>query len=509
MMLFKTKPTLYIQLLDSSIRYMAVHPSNHTIIEQDELLFEGNILEDGEIANPALLETRLSALIQEKKWKNAKVTMLVLNEFVTIREIEVPNQLEESEIRDYLAIHMNESIRMPFENPSFEYIISGEDEEKGMKNLILIAYPGNKIRQYQDILQKISLKPDVAEVASLSLYRVADKQSLIQKGAEQHTMILQWSPTDVSYTVFNQERPIFKRHTQQAMLAQSFERTAEGEWNWRGSDGELEIHLDEQLNNLSRFLDFYRYSVLEGEGSVSNIILTGSYPDLESLKARISEALNLDVQLLNLPADIPQSYSALYGLTLRSSTKTNGDKKKEMINVNFFEKKKLNVLPYIIGGIFFLFLLLMGAYFFVTRAFYENKIDEKQTWLSDNVESVVLSRQISQLDRLATESDTVQETLQANQYPMDEIIVDIVSVIPNETERIQSFHLSNPNQIVLRLEDTQSTMAQTIVEDLLEKDYVIGVQFLQAENSTIEDTQFRFEMIIDIDANNLLEEDTE
>lgn len=180
-----------------------------------------------------------------------------------------------------------------------------------------------------------------------------------------------------------------------------------------------------------------------------------------------------------------------------------------MININFFEKKKLNVLPYIIGGVFFLFLLLMGIYFFVTRAFYENTIDEKQTWLSDHAESVVLSRQINQLDRLATESDTVQETLQANQYPMDEIIVDIVSVIPNETERIQSFHLSNPNQIVLRLEDTQSTMAQTIVEDLLEKDYVIGVQFLQAENSTIEDTQFRFEMIIDIDANNLLEEDTE
>lgn len=329
MMLFKTKPTLYIQLLDSSIRYMAVHPSNHTIIEQDELLFEGNILEDGEISNPALLETRLSALIQEKKWKNAKVTMLVLNEFVTIREIEVPNQLDESEIRDYLAIHMNESIRMPFENPSFEYIISGEDEEKGMQNLILIAYPGNKIRQYQDILQNISLKPDVADVASLSLYRVADKQSLIQKGGDQHTMILQWSPTDVSYTVFNQEQPIFKRHTQQAMLAQSFERTAEGEWNWRGSDGELGIHLDEQLNNLGRFLDFYRYSVLEGEGSVSNIILTGSYPDLESLKVRISEALNLDVQLLNLPADIPQSYSALYGLTLRSNTKTNGDKKKK------------------------------------------------------------------------------------------------------------------------------------------------------------------------------------
>lgn len=71
-MLFKTKPTLYLQLLDSSIRYMAVHPSNHTIIEQNELLFDGNLLEDGEIVNQSLLETRLSALIQEKNGRMRK-----------------------------------------------------------------------------------------------------------------------------------------------------------------------------------------------------------------------------------------------------------------------------------------------------------------------------------------------------------------------------------------------------------------------------------------------------
>lgn len=180
-----------------------------------------------------------------------------------------------------------------------------------------------------------------------------------------------------------------------------------------------------------------------------------------------------------------------------------------MINVNFFEKKKVNILPYIVGGIFLLVLLLMGAFFFVSRSLYANTIEDNTAWLSENAESVVLSRQISQLDRLATESDTVQETLQETQYPMDDIINDIVTVIPNEAERIQSFHISTPNQITLRLENTQSTIAQSIVEDLLKKDYVTSVQFLQAQNTTIEDTQLGFEMLIDIDANNLLEEETE
>ena len=326
-MLFKTKPSLYLQLLESSIRYLAVHPTNYTIIEQDELLFDGAILEDSEIVNQALLETRLNALVLEKNWKNAKATILILNELVIVREIEVPIQLDEDEIPDYLNIHMNETIRMPFDNPSFEYIISGRDEDRGMIDLILIAYPKEKIRQYQDILQNVSLKPDVADVASLSIYRVADSQALIQKGVNQHTMILQWNPTDVSYTVFNQEKPIFKRNTDQGTIAQSFERTADGEWRWIASEAELEIHIADLLNNLGRFLDFYRYSVLDGEVGVSNIILTGSYPHLEDLQKRIAETLNLKVELLDLPTGISQPYGALYGLTLRGNNKSKDVKK--------------------------------------------------------------------------------------------------------------------------------------------------------------------------------------
>lgn len=329
MMLFNTKPTLYLQLLDQSLRYMAVHPTNHTLIEQNELIFDTNILEDGEIANIPLLETRLSALVQEKKWKNAKAMLLVLDEFVMVREIDVPIQLEESEIENYLTLHMNESIRMPFENPNFEYILYDANEEEASKKVTLIAYPGNRVKQYQEMLQKVSLKPDVADIAAFSIYRVADQQSRIQKEANQHTMILQWSPSDISYTVFNQERPTFNRYTRLGMLATSFERTTDGGWQWRASDAELEIHLDEQLNNLGRFLDFYRYSVLDGEGSVSKIILTGAYPDLEDIKTRITNTLNLKVELLDLPSDISQSYSALYGLSLRDNSKPEKNKNKK------------------------------------------------------------------------------------------------------------------------------------------------------------------------------------
>ena len=92
---------------------------------------------------------------------------------------------------------------------------------------------------------------------------------------------------------------------------------------------------------------------------------------------------------------------------------------------------------------------------------------------------------------------------------MNEIITVVVTVIPNEEERISSFNLSSPDQISIVLENTESTMAQNIVRALFEKDYITDVQFLQATNTTIEDTQLRFELIINIDANRIVKEETE
>lgn len=155
--LFQTKPILYLQLLHRSLRYMLVHPTNNSIIEQNELVFEADILVDGYIASESLLETRLDVLVKEKKWRNSKAYILLPNDFVTVREESIPGQLSENEINDYLKLHMNQSIRMPFDNPVFQYTLIEETEETDVihdKRVLLLAYPGESINQYKEILKK-------------------------------------------------------------------------------------------------------------------------------------------------------------------------------------------------------------------------------------------------------------------------------------------------------------------------------------------------------------------
>ncbi|MEY8292364.1 pilus assembly protein PilM [Carnobacteriaceae bacterium 52-44] len=171
-------------------------------MDKGKLVFDTNILEDGCIVNAPLLETRLDALVKEmEKCKNAEVHILLLNDFVTIREENIPSQLTPSEVRDYLELPISQSIRISIENPKFDFGIIEKNEYE--QKIFIIAYSDDAVNLYQNILQNVSLKPTVADVSALSLYRVANRRGTIKKDKDHHTLLLEWNPYDLSIMVFH------------------------------------------------------------------------------------------------------------------------------------------------------------------------------------------------------------------------------------------------------------------------------------------------------------------
>ncbi len=122
-MLFKKKPNLYFEFLDTRIRYIAMDPQNKTVIAKAEIPFETKIINEGKIINASLIQNRLQALVAEKKWKNARASLLLPDDSVVIREEILPGQLTESEVKDYLNLHMGQSIRSPVKDTSFSHEI--------------------------------------------------------------------------------------------------------------------------------------------------------------------------------------------------------------------------------------------------------------------------------------------------------------------------------------------------------------------------------------------------
>lgn len=317
--MFSKKTAVYLEFLEKSIRYLVVDSQKKDIIEKDELILETAILKEGKLINESLLSTRLDALVKEKKWKRAPAHMLLPDDFVTIREEVIPGQLNYNEVKDYLDLHINQSIRLPFENPkvSFEIISQTETSQK----VFLLAYPNDLIEQFKTILEKSGLKPSVADISSLSLYRLMKRHENIPNNKDAHVLLLQWNPSDLGMTVFNDEIPQFNRHTRSPGLSQMWEIQSNGDIRWQGTEEALDDTIEEQMNVLERFLEFYTYSVLDGEGSISDIVLSGTFPNQEKLKAELIDRFDLSVHTLELQETITQGTAALYGLIMKEKAK--------------------------------------------------------------------------------------------------------------------------------------------------------------------------------------------
>ena len=63
-----------------------------------------------------------------------------------------------------------------------------------------------------------------------------------------------------------------------------------------------------------------------------------------------------------------------------------------MFEVNFFEKKQQNFLPFVLGGAFLFLFILVGVYFFSAQAYYTKAEIRDREWLQTEEEQLSISR---------------------------------------------------------------------------------------------------------------------
>lgn len=314
-MLFKKKPNLYFEFLDTRIRYMAIDPQSQAIVAKAELPFETKIINEGKIINASLIQNRLQALIAEKKWKNARASVLLPDDSVVIREEIIPGQLTESEVKDYLNLHIGQSIRSPFKETSFHHEIVWQNETE--QKVILMLYPTAIIRGFEDILTGANLDPLFADVSSLCLYRMIENNKVINLGENNHTLVFQWSPTHTTMMVFNQNLPRFVRNSRNPNFYDHWELTPQGDWSMKEEHAALQDQMKETLDVLERFLEFYRYSVLNGENGITEIVLAGDFSYLEEFKESMENRFYLPIHNIKQADEIESKYLPLYGLSMK------------------------------------------------------------------------------------------------------------------------------------------------------------------------------------------------
>lgn len=314
MQLFK-KEHVFILLTERTIRYLtwSGRNLNHNA-DYGELILDALIIEDGRVVNMDLLKSMLNNLVEQKKWKRRNLSFIVPENFVTMRQESIPKQLTDEEVNSYIKLHMEGSIRLPFKDPYLDYHLLEEGEET--KKIMLFAYPSERLKPFDQLFEEISLQPYVADISYLSLYRAYRKADLAT--TDEHLLMIQWNKYDLTMTVFHQHIPMFSRHIHFSQAPQGWQKNEESkQLEWQSNLFTIADFIEEQLIPIERFIDFYRYSIMNDEGQIDQVLLTGDFPNQAMIEQQFNERFDLPIKKLTLPNDMPLEFGSLYGLGLR------------------------------------------------------------------------------------------------------------------------------------------------------------------------------------------------
>jgi type IV pilus assembly protein PilM len=275
--------------------------SIQSIVEKGEFELPPDIMKDGTILNKPLLIDLLSKLIKKQKWKGKTLYFALPDDTVVIRQLQVPSVLSKEEALGYLLSQLGHSFHLPFTNPAIS--VDFLDVVNNERNILLYAYPKEKIDAFVEVFEEVGLKPMVADLTSLSVYRYYFNKYRLDKANILH---IQWNWDYLILTVFRNHKAIFTRNLKMNIREDDTALTENDVLNL----------VNEYRVEVNRIIDFYQYSISKGQAEIDMVLLSGDFPYLSTVTNILKDSLS--IQLFTFSNDNDEiHYADVLGLALK------------------------------------------------------------------------------------------------------------------------------------------------------------------------------------------------
>lgn len=271
--------------------------------KSEEIIFSGEkylpatMMQEGKVLDIRRFEHQVEDIVANYRLKNCPVNFCVPDSSVIVRHITIPEDIIDEEIKGHLYMEIGESIHFPFDDPVLDYEMI-EENENG-KKILVVAYPHNQLTQLEESLKESGLKPKVADISFLSTYRYYEKMHA--QSLNENLLLVDWNKDGINVTAFHKGIPMFSRQMRSGLDSQDWRLKKMGEeyWlEWNGDPQDIESYTVDQLSELKRIMNFYQFSVMKGEASISKVLLGGDWVYLRDIKNRMSQMIDIPVEQL-------------------------------------------------------------------------------------------------------------------------------------------------------------------------------------------------------------------
>ena len=295
--LFQPKKNIINLIIkDHAIRLVELKSTSPLIVKRTEEKFiPANILKDGKIVDQEKFKTLINDC--SKKWglKNKHVRFTVPDAFVITRKLSIPSAVLDDEIIGHLYLELGSTIHLPFDDPVFDVHVINRGEEK--TDIILFASPEAVVMEYANILENNKMIPDAADISPLCLYRLYHHFDNIEDG--DNLLFVHFDISGITLSIFKNHVPLLVRTVNLTPDTKVWEVSRTNtRIEWSGDIVQFNVFLEDFVTEVQRVMNFFRYSLNQGEEDVNKLILFGDHPNLPLVESKLKDKVNVKVTKL-------------------------------------------------------------------------------------------------------------------------------------------------------------------------------------------------------------------
>lgn len=244
-------------------------------------------------------EMGLYELLKEnlgKRKKKQQVRFFVPDASVLLKQIDIPENVTPEELRGYVEMEIGNSINIPFQEP----LIDTYDPIVNDGKALMFCAPAEEVQKLMNICLDLHQEPEIADIRALCNLRVLEYLKLLRP--KKTYLLCDWSLNDISICIYSNENVEFLRYQTIETDMEKWKIIHNNDRITFKYEGDIEAYKEtirNQIFELERIMDFFKFSLHQGDTSVDGIFVTGDNPFLTVIGKSIQANLQLPVHVLN------------------------------------------------------------------------------------------------------------------------------------------------------------------------------------------------------------------
>ncbi|NIK77300.1 type IV pilus assembly protein PilM [Paenibacillus castaneae] len=306
--MFESSNRIGLTIDQMGVRYVKAKKKKAREIESCGYLpFESGLIVEDQFTAIEILRDKLKHWVKSEKLTGASVTLSIPTSQVIIRKLTIESS-NKKELKQLIELEIETALHLPFENPVYDYIVTAS--ANGSSEVLVYVSPLKWIQQCVSLLESAGLRIRYCELASTALARAIKEKKAVPLTS---AMLINLDKPNIEIYMFHDGNPVFMR------VMNEYEEVAIKE---EGLAPELIASMNAEI---SRLLNFYQYSIHEGQSKITDTLVSGYIKGREKLVSEFSQLQpEMKVEIVDFGSvlskeknDVEEDFRIPFGLAIR------------------------------------------------------------------------------------------------------------------------------------------------------------------------------------------------